>query len=92
MKTTIDSKFNNDIDNFGGEFSILNSNRFEKNTLSADQTKSNLYTGFLYLLSIVSITCWIISLNILPFGDVFQFLLGAVVLSVNLIVFKWTKL
>lgn len=92
MKTTIDSKFNNEIDNFGGEFSILNSNRFEKNILSADQTKSNLYTGFLYLLSIVSITCWIISLNILPFGDVFQFLLGAVVLSVNLIVFKWTKL
>ena len=92
MKTTIYSKFNNDNDNFGGEFSILNSNRFEKNNLSADQTKSNLYTGFLYLLSIVSITCWIISLNILPFGDVFQFLLGAVVLSVNLIVFKWTKL
>lgn len=92
MKTTIDSNFNNENDNFGGEFSILNSNRFEKNTQTNNQTKSNIYTGFLYLLSIVSLTCWIISLNILPFGDIFQFLLGAVVLSVNLIVFKWTKL
>ncbi|OAQ39571.1 hypothetical protein A5893_08225 [Pedobacter psychrophilus] len=92
MKTTLDSNFNNENENFGGEFSILNSNRFEKNTLSHDQTKSNLYTAFLYLLSIVSITCWIISLKVLPFGDIFQFLLGAVVLSVNLMVFKWTKL
>ena len=92
MKTTIDSNFNNENENFGGEFSILNSNRFEKNTQTNNQTKSNIYTGFLYLLSIVSLTCWIISLNILAFGDIFQFLLGAVVLSVNLIVFKWTKL
>ncbi len=92
MKTTLDSNFNNENENFGGEFSILNSNRFEKSTLTDDQTKSHIYTGFLYLLSIVSVTCWIISLNILPFGDIFQFLLGGVVLSVNLMVFKWTKL
>ncbi|MBK0382547.1 hypothetical protein I5M32_06190 [Pedobacter sp. SD-b] len=92
MKTLTNSDFNHKKENFGGEFSILNSNRFEKNKLAADRVKSNVYTGFLYLLSILSITCWIISLNILPFGDTFQFLLGAVVLSVNLMVFRWTKL
>ena len=61
---TIDSNFDKENENFGGEFSILNSDRFEKNNLFSNQTKSNIYTGFLYFLSIVSVTCWIISLNI----------------------------
>lgn len=55
-------------------------------------SKDTVQVSFLYILSILSITCWIISLKILPFGDMFQFLLGAVVLSVNLLVFKYTKI
>ncbi|MEO5910936.1 MAG: hypothetical protein ABIP95_08610 [Pelobium sp.] len=91
MKTFTNSKFSKENENFGGEFSILTSNQYSKqNEVSSD--KSIAYTSFLYILSILSITCWIVSLRMLPFGDMFQFLLGAVVLTVNLMVFKWTKL
>jgi hypothetical protein len=51
-----------------------------------------LYTSFLYILSILSISSWIISLKILPFGDTFQFLLGTAVLTVNLLIFRHTKI
>lgn len=89
MKALINSKFNNRNESYGEEFSILNS-QFHKRTSTK---KSDLaYTSFLYFLSAISIISWIISLKVLPFGDAFQFLLGAVVLSVNLLVFKWTKL
>lgn len=54
--------------------------------------RSTLQITFLYILSILSISCWIISLKILPFGDMFQFILGAAVLFVNLLVFKYTKI
>ena len=73
-------------------FSVLNSHRFKENIKKSAQKKSVYYTSFLYLLSIISIVAWIISLAILPFGDSFQFLLGAAVLSVNLLVFKWAKI
>jgi hypothetical protein len=74
------------------EFSILNTHRFKENIENSTQKKSVYYTSFLYLISILSIGAWIISLAILPFGDFFQFLLGAAVLSVNLLIFKWTKI
>jgi hypothetical protein len=93
MKTFYQTKNNKqDYENYGGEFSILTSNQHvaDKETISSN--KSILYTSFLYILSILSIACWIISLKILPFGDIFQFLLGAVVLAVNMIVFRWTKI
>jgi len=54
--------------------------------------KTALKINLLYLFAIVSISAWIISLKALPFGDTFQFLLGAVVLSVNLLIFKHTKI
>jgi len=63
-----------------------------KRTVRKKISKETIQVSFLYILSILSITCWIISLKILPFGDMFQFLLGAVVLSVNLLVFKYTKI
>lgn len=68
--------------------------RYENFKDSVDQKldKSTVQITFLYVLSILSISCWIISLKILPFGDMFQFLLGAAVLSVNLLVFKYTKM
>ncbi len=78
-------------ENYGGEFSVLNSFNPEKNQ-KISHLKSKIYTVFLYVLSIVSVTFWIISLNILPFGHVFQFLLGSAVLFINLLVFKWAKL
>jgi hypothetical protein len=51
-----------------------------------------LYTSLLYILSILSIGSWIISLKLLPFGDIFQFLLGAAVLTVNLLIFRHAKI
>ncbi|MRX46394.1 hypothetical protein [Pedobacter puniceum] len=51
-----------------------------------------LYTSLLYVLSILSIGSWIISLKLLPFGDMFQFLLGAAVLTVNLLIFRHAKI
>lgn len=59
-----------------------------KNKINRTELKINL----LYLLAIISITAWIVSLQAFPFGDTFQFLLGAVVLSVNLMIFKHTKI
>ena len=78
-------------ENYGGEFSILNSYNPEKSQ-KLSNIKSKVYTVFLYVLSIVSVTFWVISLNILPFGHIFQFLLGSAVLFINLLVFKWAKL
>ncbi|MBU1373665.1 MAG: hypothetical protein KKG25_04330 [Bacteroidetes bacterium] len=93
MKTiTHSDNSNRDQENYGGEFSILNSHQYTENASNKSEDKSIAYTSFLYILSILSIACWIISLKILPFGDMFQFLLGAVVLTVNMMVFKWTKL
>lgn len=63
-----------------------------KKTTPKKISKDTLQVSMLYVLSILSIICWIISLKVLPFGDMFQFLLGAVVLSVNLLVFKYTKI
>lgn len=63
-----------------------------KDSVNRRMSKNTLQVSLLYILSILSITCWIISLRILPFGDMFQFLLGSVVLSVNLLVFKYTKI
>ena len=78
-------------ENYGGEFSVLNSFNPEKSQRSSN-VRSKVYTVFLYVLSIVSVTFWVISLNILPFGHIFQFLLGSAVLFTNLLVFKWAKL
>lgn len=78
-------------ENYGGEFSILNSYNPAKNR-KFTKLKSNIYTIFLYILSIISIVFWLISLNILPFGHIFQFLLGSAVLFINVLVFKWVKL
>lgn len=78
-------------ENYGGEFSILNSyNQAESSKSIA--TKSKVYTGFLFALSLVSIVLWVVSLNILPFGHIFQFLLGSAVLLINILVFKWVRL
>ncbi|WP_026904919.1 hypothetical protein [Pedobacter glucosidilyticus] len=66
-----------------------------QHSLSEEMSKDKhhvLYTSLLYVLSILSIASWIISLKILPFGDVFQFLLGTAVLTVNLLIFKHTKI
>ncbi|HET8829908.1 MAG TPA: hypothetical protein VFM79_11235, partial [Pelobium sp.] len=78
-------------ENYGGEFSILNSYNPAKPEKSTE-LKSKIYTTFLYVLSIISIAFWIISLNILPFGHIFQFLLGSAVLFINVLVFKWVRL
>ncbi len=75
-------------ENYGGEFSILNSYNQAKPT----ELKSKVYTAFLFVLSVVSIVFWVISLNILPFGHIFQFLLGSAVLFINILVFKWVRL
>ena len=74
------------------EFTLLNSSRIKESTENLAQKKAIYYTNFLYLISILCIAAWIISLAIFPFGDFFQFLLGALVLSVNILVFKWTKI
>lgn len=78
-------------ENYGGEFSILNSyNTAKKHTFTSLKAKA--YTVFLYVLSVISIVFWVISLNILPFGHIFQFLLGSAVLLTNVLVFKWVRL
>ncbi len=87
---TINKQFFNS-ENYGGEFSILNSYNPEK-TQKSNKLKANIYTIFLYVLSIISIVFWVISLNILPFGHIFQFLLGSAVLFINILVFKWVRL
>lgn len=93
MKIFFQTKNNKkDYENYGGEFSILTSHQHVNTKETVGSNKSTLYTSFLYILSVLSIACWIISLKILPFGDAFQFLLGAVVLAVNMMVFKWTKI
>lgn len=78
-------------ENYGGEFSILNSYTHPKKE-KKEGLKSKLYTAFLIALSTISLVFWIISLNILPFGHIFQYLLGSAVLSINILVFKWVKL
>lgn len=78
-------------ENYGGEFSILNSYNPAKTT-KFQTLKSKVYTTFLYVLSLVSLVFWIISLNILPFGHLFQYMLGSAVLLINLLIFKWVRL
>ncbi len=78
-------------ENYGGEFSILNSFSHPKRE-KKELSKTSMQTIFLIALSAISVIFWVISLNILPFGHIFQYLLGSVVLSINLIVFKWMKL
>lgn len=90
MKTFIQSKSKKNQEHFGEEFSVLNSTRY--NIHSTSKTlKSDIYTAPLYILSIISIVSWIISLKIFPFGHLFQFLLGALVLTVNFLIFRWAK-
>lgn len=74
----------------GAEFSVLNSQQYFNYYPTGTYQKSALQTNILYILSILSITSWIISLAVFPFGDVFQFLLGAIVLLVNGFIFKFT--
>ena len=89
MRTIDKNIFNSE--NYGGEFSVFNSyTQQSEESLSSIQSK--IYTAFLYFLSIVSIVFWVISLNILPFGHAFQFLLGSAVLAINFLVFKWVRL
>lgn len=87
---TINKQFFN-TENYGGEFSILNSYNPAKSQKSS-KLKPNIYTTFLYVLSVISIVFWVISLSILPFGHIFQFLLGSAVLFINVLIFKWTRL
>ncbi|ADY51906.1 hypothetical protein Pedsa_1339 [Pseudopedobacter saltans DSM 12145] len=63
-----------------------------KEKVSRGLDKTAFKTNLLYAVAIITITAWIISLRLFPFGDTFQFLLGGVVLSVNLMIFKHTKI
>lgn len=92
MKTkSINSKNNSvEYECDGAEFSILNSQQYFNYYPTGGYQKSTLQTNILYILSILSIASWIISLAIFPFGDIFQFLLGAIVLLVNGFIFKYT--
>ena len=74
----------------GAEFSVLNSQQYFNYYKTGNYQKSTLQTNILYILSILSIISWIISLSVFPFGDVFQFLLGGIVLLVNGFIFKYT--
>jgi hypothetical protein len=85
------SKYNAQAENYGSEFSILNSHDYSNYETSGKTTTSS-YTIFLYALSLISVSCWLLSLTILPFGHYFQFLLGGVVLLVNFMVFRWSKI
>jgi hypothetical protein len=73
------------------EFHFVNAKHYKQETKRILSSKSAIYTTFLYIISIVSIAAWLVSLVTLPFGDLFQFVLGAIVLSINLLVFKWAK-
>lgn len=90
MKAFTHSKSRKHHEHFGEEFSVLNSNNSDRYSTSKTR-KSNIHIIVLYVLSIISIVCWIISLKILPFGHLFQFLLGAVILIVNFLVIRFTK-
>ncbi|MFD1631926.1 hypothetical protein [Pseudopedobacter beijingensis] len=63
-----------------------------KNRVSKRIDKNRIKTNLLYFFSITSIVLWMISLKMLPFGDTLQFLFGAMVLSVNVLIFKYTKI
>lgn len=73
-------------------FQFSNAKRPPYKTASQFINKEVLYTSFLYLASVTSIIAWLISLITLPFGDLFQFVLGAIVLTINLLIFKWSKI
>jgi len=73
-------------------FQFTSAKRSNYKAASQILNKEALYTSFLYLASVTSIIAWLISLITLPFGDLFQFVLGAIVLSVNLLIFKWSKI
>jgi hypothetical protein len=85
------SKYNNQTENYGSEFSVLNSHNFSKYETS-EKTAIDSYTVFLYILSLISVGCCLLALSVLPFGHYFQFLLVFLVLLVNLIIFRWSKL
>jgi hypothetical protein len=91
MKTKISNpeKFSLEFEADGGEFSVLNSQQYFNYYPTRGYQKSTLQTNILYVLSILTITSWIISLTVFPFGDVFQFLLGGIVLLVNGFIFKY---
>ncbi|MFC5284630.1 hypothetical protein [Pedobacter alpinus] len=78
-------------EDYGGEFSVHNAYNLS-DTERKEALKTKIHTIFLIALSAISLTFWIISLNILPFGHIFQYLLGSAVLSINILVFKWVKL
>ncbi len=72
---------------------LAGSERSDKAKVTKTQiNKTSLKINLLYVFAILSISAWVISLRALPFGNIFQFLLGAVVLSVNLLIFKHTKI
>lgn len=79
------------VENYGGEFSIHNTYNPSR-PQKFRQLKAKMYTVFLYVLALVSIVMWVTSLNILPFGHIFQFLLGSAVLFTNVLIFKWVRL
>lgn len=83
-------KFSFEYEADGAEFSVLNSNQYFNFYPTSNYQKSALLTNVLYILSILSIASWIVSLSVFPFGDIFQYLLGAIVLLVNGIIFKYT--
>jgi hypothetical protein len=85
------SKYNAQAENYGSEFSILNSHDFSKYD-TTEKISTDSYTIFLYVLSLITVGCWLLSLSVFPFGHYFQFLLGGVVLLVNLMIFKWSKI
>ena len=91
MKTNFTTTRNltGEYDFDGAEFSILNSQHVINYFPQNGYKKSTLQTSILYFLSIISIGSWLISLAVFPFGDVFQFLLGAIVLLINAYIFKY---
>ena len=86
------TKSKTQTENYGSEFSVLNSHDFSTYEDTTTKTSTDSYTVFLYVLSLISLGCWLVSLSILPFGHYFQFLLGGVVLLVNMMIFRWSKI
>lgn len=89
MRSTKPQKFNLDDVTDGAEFSVLNSQHYYNYHPVGGYEKSTLQTNVLYILSILSIASWFISLYFFPFGDVLQFLIGGIVLLINAYIFKY---
>lgn len=88
-KSTDPKKVSQEYEAYGAEFSVLNSQQYFNHCQDSSSQKSTLQTNILYILSILSITSWIISLSVFPFGDIFQFLIGGIVLLINVYIFKY---